>query len=455
MTTTPSCFADQATRLDAKRQELPEGVRSPQQLAGVGAVACGATHSLMERCNFTCTSCYLSEVANDTTPAPFEDAKAQLDALRQYLGYGGKVQITSGEVTLLPVEQLGRIIAYALEIGLDPMVMTNGQRFLQKPDYLLELVRRYGLRKASFHIDTTQQGRPGLVPGTSERDIHPLRDRFANLVDEVHKETGKQLHAAQTVTVTADNLSGVPDIMRWALRNASRFRIISFLPVAEVGRTTDKAAGSSIMDRVWREVCAGAGKPLNRDAMHFGHRECNITVPLLVVEQGGELEIVEAVRRDKRWDLHLFRTLLELLAECGDSSQGLGWNLWALLRSVWRRPLLLVELPLYALYRLWGQRTLLWRQLRRPFGLPRVRPLLVVVHSFMDAAELETPRGQERLQSCVFRVPVDGELISMCQVNATSLRWELNQRRLRSVPEEDDTGLAGRRATKEAAVADR
>ena len=440
----PYGFADLKTLLDTKCQELPEGVRSPQQLAGVGAVACGATHSLMERCNFSCTSCYLSEFANDTTPAPFEEAKAQLDALRQYLGKGGKVQITSGEITLLPVEQLGNIIAYALGIGLDPMVMTNGQRFLQKPDYLLELVQRYGLRKVSFHIDTTQQGRPGLVPGTSEREIHPLRDRFANLVDEVRTETGQQLHAAQTVTVTADNLSGVADVMRWALRNAARFRIISFLPVAEVGRTTDRAApGASTMEQVWQEVCAGAGKSLNRDAMHFGHRECNITVPLLVVEQGGELEIVEAVRRDKRWDLRLFRNLLELLAECGDSSEGIGRNLWALLKSMWRRPLLLAELPLYAFYRLWGQPTLLWRQLRRPFGLPRVRPLLVVVHSFMDAAELQTPRGQERLQSCVFRVPVDGELISMCEVNATSLRRQLNQRRLRSVPEREKTSVVG------------
>ncbi len=272
----------------------------------------------------------------------------------------------------------------------------------------------------------------------------------------MRRETGKPLHAAQTVTVTADNLSGVADVMCWALRNAARFRIISFLPVAEVGRTTDRAApGTSIMDRVWQEVCAGAGKSLNRDAMHFGHRECNITVPLLVVEQGGELEIVEAVRRDRKWDLRFFRNLLELLAECGDSAGGIGGNLWALFKSLWRRPLLLAELPLYAFYRLWGQPTLLWRQLRRPFGLPRVRPLLVVVHSFMDADEMETPRGKERLQSCVFRVPVDGELVSMCEVNATSLRRQLNQRRLRSAPARDVTSLAGSRAAKEATVADR
>ena len=165
VTGTPHGFADQRPLLDAKWQELPEGLRSPQQLAGVGAVACGATHSLVERCNFSCTSCYLSEFANDTTPAPFEEAKSQLDALRQYLGYGGKVQITSGEVTLLPVEQLGRIIAYALGIGLDPMVMTNGQRFLQKPDYLLELGQAVRAAQSQFPYRHDATGPAGAGAG--------------------------------------------------------------------------------------------------------------------------------------------------------------------------------------------------------------------------------------------------------------------------------------------------
>ena len=61
------------------------------------------------------------------------------------------MQITSGEVTLLKPDALGRIVRYAREIGLDPMIMTNGQRLLQVPDYLSRLVRDYGLQKISFH----------------------------------------------------------------------------------------------------------------------------------------------------------------------------------------------------------------------------------------------------------------------------------------------------------------
>ena len=90
-----------------------EHLRTDQQLAGVAAVGCGATHGVMERCNFACTSCYLSDVANRTPPLEFAEVKGQLNDLLDHLGSGGKVQITSGEVTLLSKHELGRIVAYA------------------------------------------------------------------------------------------------------------------------------------------------------------------------------------------------------------------------------------------------------------------------------------------------------------------------------------------------------
>jgi uncharacterized radical SAM superfamily Fe-S cluster-containing enzyme len=55
-------------------------------------------------------------------------------------------------------------------------------------------------------------------------------------------------------------------------------------------------------------------------------------------------------------------------------------------------------------------------------GRARVTPLVLVSHHFMSRAELETPLGQERLAHCVFHVPVDGELVSMCEVNALGVR---------------------------------
>lgn len=422
-----TCRTRQQLYLERWRK-LPEHLRTPQQVAGISSVSCGATHSIMEKCNFACTSCYLSEVANYTKPLPFAKVQAQLDALRHYLGTGGKVQITSGEVTLLPKDELGKIVAYAKEIGLDPMVMTNGQRLLQVPDYLSTLVGQYGLEKIGLHIDTTQKGRPDMPQGLAERDIHPLRDRFARLLKDVRKKTGKSLHAGHTVTVTGQNFDDIPDVVRWVLDNVDSFRIISFLPVAQVGRTQDRRVEHLGLETVWEKICEGAGRPLNRHAMHFGHTQCNITVPLLVVSFGEGHHLVEVVRQEEQWDLRFFRRALRKFGPHVDFNLVWWRHVLKLFLPVLRNPDMVVELPFYALYRLWGLRRWLgrlawyWARGRKV----RIRPLLIVVHKFMSPDELETPLGRERLEACVFKLPVDGGMVSMCQMNATPLRRELN-----------------------------
>ena len=409
---------------------LPEAQRTDGQIAGVTAVGCGATHSIMERCNFSCTSCYLSEAANATAPAPFEQVRRQLDDLRDYLGPDGKCQITSGEVTLLPVEDLGRIVAYALRIGLDPMVMTNGERFLEDADYLATLVGDYGLQKVSFHVDTTQRGRPGWRSDQSEGELHALRDRFAHLVRQTRVQTGRGLHAAMTMTVTEANAEGVPGVIDWALDNADAVRLISFLPVAPVGRTRDGRAHNLDLDGVWRLICRGAGRLLNRDALNFGHRECNITVPVVVVHAGLRRHVVEVVRVGRAWDRRIRRRALREFAPHVHVDDGLPGNLLRLAAALLARPLTVVELAGYGLYRAWTERVTL-ASILRAAGTGqrlRLRSQLLVVHRFMSAAEIDTDMGRERLEACVFRVPVDGEMVSMCSVNAGDIRRRLNER---------------------------
>jgi hypothetical protein len=55
-------------------------------------------------------------------------------------------------------------------------------------------------------------------------------------------------------------------------------------------------------------------------------------------------------------------------------------------------------------------------------GRLQLHGLAIVSHHFMSRAETETPLGQERLAQCVFHVPVNGELVSMCEVNALGIR---------------------------------
>ena len=55
------------------------------------------------------------------------------------------------------------------------------------------------------------------------------------------------------------------------------------------------------------------------------------------------------------------------------------------------------------------------------------RPLAIIVHKFMNHDELDTALGRERLSACVLKLPVNGRLISMCEMNATDLRRTLNE----------------------------
>ncbi|MGB5160589.1 MAG: hypothetical protein WBQ27_05665, partial [Thermoanaerobaculia bacterium] len=402
-------------------------LKTPEQIVGFAHHSCGATHGVLERCDFACTSCYLGEEANAAKPLPREEVFQQLDQLREFLGPQGKAQITAGEVTLLPREVLGEYVRYAIDIGLDPMVMTHGRRFLQEPEYLQRLIEEDGLEKISIHVDATQRGREEWSPFVTEGQLNPVRDRYANLIRHMRAKTGRKLHAAHTVTVTQKNLDQIPTIMRWLVRNLDAFRMVSFQPVAEVGRTEDQAGADLTLTDVWEHIVTALGKPLNRDAMHFGHPECHIMIPVVVVRVDEELCVLETVRAGKSWDRSYLRNLLRAVGGYTVRGKSRAENSLGIASLTLHNPLLLLETLFYGLYRIWGDRRDLARILlqairRRTIS---VRPLALVVHKFMSSGELETPLGRERLQSCTFRVPVEGRMIPMCELNATGLRSKL------------------------------
>ncbi|MDY7092585.1 MAG: hypothetical protein SX243_06370 [Acidobacteriota bacterium] len=423
---------------EARWALLPERLRTSQQTMGRGHHSCGATYGVMERCDFACTSCYLSKTANATTPLEEAKVRAQLDALRAYLGPQGKAQITSGEVTLLPVETLGTYVAYARKIGLDPMVMTHGQRLLEKPEYLRRLVADFGLKKLSIHVDSTQRGRRGWRRGIEEQELHPIRDAYAHLIRETRRATGRTLHVATTVTVHLGNLEQIPQILDWILDNNDAFRMVSFQPVAAVGRTQDSRIEGLTLDGVWEQICSGVRQELNRHAMYFGHPECHIVAPVVVVRCGEERFVLETARAGKRWDKAFLGRLMQAFGGFSTYDKPRWLNTAQLLLLGARHPRLLLEAPFYGLYRLWGVRRRLASvagQLLRLRPLT-ARPLALIVHKFMSPDELDTPVGRERLAACVFQLPVEGHgMVPMCQMNATDLRSSLDQaRREKSSP---------------------
>jgi len=347
----------------------------------------------------------------------------------------GKVQITSGEVTLLEPDELGRIVAYARKVGLDPMVMTNGQRFVDRPGYLETLVRDHGLRKVAIHVDLTQRGRNGTARPRTEAALREVRDDFAERIRSVRRWARRRLEAAHTITVTRDNLDEVPELIRWSLDHHDAFRMVSFQPVAGVGRTRDANGDDLSLAAVWQRIREGVGLPLNRDALHFGHRACNIVCPLFVVSYGKKREIVECVPEGDRFGRHVMSRLLDMFG-------GLGPLRERPVRGVLRRllvaalnPATVATAATYGALRAWRMRGKLLEIALQALRLRsvRVRPWILVVHKFMSPDELATPLGQERLRSCVFRLPVDGRMVSMCELNATDLRLQLNRAQRRGV----------------------
>ena len=424
--------------LRTKWEELPEDLHYPTQLLGQTVIACGATHHVMERCNFSCTCCYLSADANKTEPLPFSEVQEQLNLLREKEGPGGRVQITAGEVTLLPVEDLGRIIAYAHKIGLDPMVMTNGERFLDEPDYLLTLVRDYHLAKVSIHIDTTQRGRKGYGGNSTELELHAVRESFAQLIRSVRDTTGRPLHAASTYTVTNENLDDVAEVSRWFLKNADTFRIFSLQPVADVGRSRKAQAGVPVeRDGLWTEINQACGHSLNRHPIHFGHPQCNNIIPLILIHVGKQYFCFESVRENNARDEEIVSLIIRQLGRRFDWDAPLQQNLPSLAKFLIKKPALLLQFISYGFYRIWSEKHRLADIVNSAFKArdwPRLNPFLFVVHNFMSAGELNTPLGKERLDACVFKLPVDGKLVSMCEMNATDLRAKLDQRQIKGSP---------------------
>ena len=428
-------FRDPATaekrRILAERwEELDPAVRLPGQGLGQKATGCGATVGIQPRCDFSCTGCYLGSQANRIPALPTSAILAQLDALRAWLGPKSNVQITDGEVTLRPVEELVEILRHARSIGVIPMVMTHGDSFRRHPGLLERLMEEGGLTEVSIHVDITQRGRLGIKVARTERELMPLRDEMAGMVREARRRTGRPLRAATTLTVTRENLPEIADVVRWTIRNRDAFGLISFQPLAQVGRTRKGLLGVNAAE-LWTEIgraTADFGLDLDPSAepMHFGHPACTRFVPVIALERPGEEPRLLQLIRNHPEDVAVMSEMFE---------QGLGGPAFRddrPLEKLARGAGMIRSAPGWFLGRV---RRWAGDRLRQEAGtsLPglfldvvrgrvRVDGLTLTSHHFMSPDELRTDLGKERLAACVFRLPYKGEMVPMCRMNADGVR---------------------------------
>ena len=175
--------APQSRALQARRQALVDpladlrqrmqrtGQWGDHQIAGrrwpVGCVSLEIT----QRCNLDCSLCYLSESAEAVQDFPLEEIFRRIDLILQHYGPGTDVQVSGGEPSLRPREELVAIVRRLAQRGLRPSLFTNGIKASRE---LLTELAQAGLVDVAFHVDSTQQ-RAGY---DTESSLNSLRDEY-------------------------------------------------------------------------------------------------------------------------------------------------------------------------------------------------------------------------------------------------------------------------------------
>ncbi|HVT05571.1 MAG TPA: radical SAM protein [Thermoanaerobaculia bacterium] len=423
--------AEKRSLLAGRWSTLDPSLRLLTQGLGQKATGCGATIGIQPKCDFACTGCYLGDEANKIPALPTSAILEQLRQLRAYLGPKSNVQITDGEVTLRPVEELIEILAYARKIGVIPMLMTHGDTFRRQPGLLERLMSEGFLTEVSIHIDITQRGRDGYRSPRTELELMPLREEYAQMIRTARKVTGRRLRAATTLTVTQQNLPHIADVTRWVIKNRDAFSLISFQPMAHVGRTRKNLQGVT-PEELWTEVGKATGDygmPLTKAGpFHFGHPECTRFVPLISIQKPNEKPKLMQLIRDNPEDLQIMkeytdRGLLGMAFRDDSPAEMVGRAVGAIRKApVW----FFGRVKKFLDGRLRNETgttffPLLFKGL---MGMVRVDGVTLTSHHFMAPEELGTEVGQLRLSACVFRLPYKGEMVPMCQMNAGGLREE-------------------------------
>src|SRR5213592_1469265 len=91
-----------AERYRRHRPELRSGNQVLGRRSTIGCVALEVT----QRCNLDCTLCYLSESSESVRDVPLEVVFDRIDRIVETYGRGVGVQVTGGDPTLRPRDEL-------------------------------------------------------------------------------------------------------------------------------------------------------------------------------------------------------------------------------------------------------------------------------------------------------------------------------------------------------------
>ena len=305
--TTRPVLPESRSALDRRWAELPEHIKTPNQMLGKFAVGCEGTHGVFPKCNMTCSPCYHSADANKVPidgNHTLQNVKAQMKHLRYNRGPRAHAQLIGGEVSLLSPEDHAMTLLAMRAAGREPMSMTNGDfdfEYLSALALDKEGNPRFAKLSFAAHFDSLMRGRRGIVRPRYESELNPFREQFTEMFKRLKSEHGVNSYLAHNMTVTPSNLSQVAEVITSLI--STSFDMLSFQPAAYIGdeRRWDEDFSEISIDAVWSQIEKGVGKKLPWSAVQFGDPRCNRSmvaikiknslVPLLDPENSKDLVV--------------------------------------------------------------------------------------------------------------------------------------------------------------------
>ena len=359
----------------------------PGQTAGRRwGVAC-VSLEITQRCNLDCTLCYLSESSEALLDFPLDEIYRRIDLILAHYGPGTDVQVSGGEPTLRPRDELIAIVRRITQRGLRASLFTNG---ILAGRGLLQDLAEAGLCEVAFHVDLTQQ-RAGYA---SEAELNALRLGY------IARARGLPIGVFFNTTVFDANRAEIPMLAAFFVAQAGAVRFASFQLQADTGRGVLGARDGAIDNpSVAAALQQGAGTPLGFDVLAAGHQACNQSAVLLLIN--GRAYDAFA---DKAFIQRFMRETAALRIDRRTPGQGLR----SLALAMLRRPGLLLATLGWLRRLAWLARADLWA------GRGRVGKLTFFTHNFMDACALDA----DRIDACVFMAITQDGPLSMCAFNA-------------------------------------
>jgi hypothetical protein len=167
-----------------------------------------------DKCNIHCLGCYRQEIAGHK---PLEALKEDIRFFKQWRNCYN-ISIAGGEPLLHP--DIAEIVAYVRELGMKPLLLTNGRRLDR--DILVEL-KKAGLMGVALHIDKMQQRQPEWNHKT-EVELNELRQHYVDMVYDVGG-----LYCNCGMTVYQSNVAEVPEVIAWGNRNIRKVHGLVFI----------------------------------------------------------------------------------------------------------------------------------------------------------------------------------------------------------------------------------